>query len=64
VSVQTDIIIGITSVVKEIVEYAENKKIDMIVIGSRGLTGFKKMLLASVATGVVTYSHGPVLVVK
>ena len=64
VSVKTDVIIGITSVVKEIVEYAEKKKIDMIVIGSRGMTGFKKMLLGSVASGVVTYSHCPVLVVK
>jgi nucleotide-binding universal stress UspA family protein len=36
----------------------------MIVIGSRGKTGFKKLLLGSVASGVVTYSHCPVLVVK
>ena len=64
VSVNTDVIIGITSVVKEIVEYAENKKVDMIVIGSRGMTGFKKLLLGSVTSGVVTYSHCPVLVVK
>jgi nucleotide-binding universal stress UspA family protein len=64
VSVKTDVIIGTTSVVKQIVEYAENKKVDMIVIGSRGMTGFKKLLLGSVASGVVTYSHCPVLVVK
>jgi nucleotide-binding universal stress UspA family protein len=64
IRVKTDVIIGITSVVKEIVEYAENKKVDMIVIGSRGMTGFKKMLLGSVASDVVTYSHCPVLVVK
>ncbi len=64
VSVKTDVLIKYTSVVKEIVEYAENKKVDMIVIGSRGKTGFKKMLLGSVASGVVTYSHCPVLVVK
>jgi nucleotide-binding universal stress UspA family protein len=36
----------------------------MIVIGSRGMTGFKKLWLGSVAGGVVTYSHCPVLVVK
>ena len=53
VSVKTDVIIGITSVVKEIVEYAENKKVDIIVIGSRGMTGFKKLLLGSIASGVV-----------
>jgi nucleotide-binding universal stress UspA family protein len=62
--VKTDVIIGGTSVVKDIVEYAEKKKIDMIVIGSRGMTGFKKLWLGSVASGIVTYSHCPVLVVK
>jgi nucleotide-binding universal stress UspA family protein len=64
VSVKTDVLIKYTSVVKEIVEYAEKMKIDMIVIGSRGVTGFKKLLLGSVASGVVTYSHCPILVVK
>jgi nucleotide-binding universal stress UspA family protein len=64
VRIKTDVIIGISSVVKEIVEYAEKNKIDMIVIGSRGLSGIKKMLLGSVANGVVTYAHCPVLVAK
>jgi nucleotide-binding universal stress UspA family protein len=64
VSVKTDVLIKYTPVVKEIVEYAEKKKVDMIVIGSRGMTGFKKLLLGSVASGVVKYSHCPVLVVK
>jgi nucleotide-binding universal stress UspA family protein len=64
VSVKTHVIIATTSVVKEIVEYAEKNKIDMTVIGSRGMTGFKKLLLGSVAGAVVTYSHCPVVVVK
>ena len=64
VSAKSDVLIKYTSVVKEIVEYAEKMKVDMIVIGSRGTTGFKKLLLGSVASGVVTYSHCPVLVVK
>jgi nucleotide-binding universal stress UspA family protein len=64
VKVKTDVVVGISSVVKEIVEYAHKNKIDMIVIGSRGQSGFKKMLLGSVASGVVTYAHCPVLVAK
>ena len=64
VTIKTEVLIKYTSVVKEIVEYAENNKVDMIVIGSRGMAGFKKLLLGSVANGVVTYSHCPVLVVK
>jgi nucleotide-binding universal stress UspA family protein len=47
-----------------IVDYAERENIDLIVIGTRGRTGFKKMLLGSVASDVVTYAHCPVLVVK
>jgi nucleotide-binding universal stress UspA family protein len=50
--------------VKPIVKYAEDKEIDLIVVGTRGRTGIKKMLLGSVASGVVTYAHCPVIVVK
>lgn len=64
VTVKSNVLIKYTSIVKEIVEYAKKHKIDLIVTGSRGVTGFKKMLLGSVASGVVTYAHCPVLVVK
>ncbi len=64
VKVKTDVVVGISSVVKEIIEYAEKNKVDMIVMGSRGLSGIKKMLLGSVASGVLIYSHCPVLVTK
>jgi nucleotide-binding universal stress UspA family protein len=42
----------------------KNKKINLIVIGTRGISGFKKLLIGSVASGVITYAHCPVLVVK
>ena len=64
VTVKTDVLIKYTSVAKEILEYAESNKIDLIIMGSRGMTGIKKMLLGSVASRVVTYSQCPVLVVK
>ena len=64
VSIKTAVLIQYTSVVKEIVEYAEKYNIDMIVIGNRGKSRFKKLLLGSVTSGVVTYSHCPVLVVR
>jgi nucleotide-binding universal stress UspA family protein len=64
ISLNTDVIISNTSVVKSIVEYAEEHKIDLIVIGTKGLSGIKKMLLGSTASGVVTYAHCPVMVVK
>lgn len=50
--------------VKPILEYAEDEEIDLIVVGTRGRTGITKMLLGSVASGVVTYAHCAVIVVK
>ena len=47
-----------------ILEYAEKEGIDLIVIGTRGRTGLSKIVLGSVASGIVSYSHSPVLVVK
>lgn len=47
-----------------ILEYAEREGIDLIVIGTRGRSGLSKIVLGSVASGIVTYSHSPVLVVK
>jgi nucleotide-binding universal stress UspA family protein len=47
-----------------ILEYAEEKNIDLIVVGTRGRSGFKKLLLGSIASSVVTYAHCPVMVIR
>ena len=57
-------IISSTNIAEAIVDYAEEKNFKLIVIGTRGKSGFKKLLLGSVASSVVTYAHCPVLVVK
>jgi nucleotide-binding universal stress UspA family protein len=64
VNVKSDAIHGFTSIFKDVVDYAKVNGVDVIVIGSRGMTGFKKLLVGSVASGVVTYSHCSVIVVK
>jgi nucleotide-binding universal stress UspA family protein len=64
IKVQTDVVLGSTSVAKAILDYAEQHNVDLIVIGTRGMSGIKRMLLGSTASDVVTYSHCPVLVVK
>jgi nucleotide-binding universal stress UspA family protein len=59
-----EVVGGPTPVTSSIVNYAENENIDLLVVGTRGNSGLKKLLLGSIATGVVTYAHCPVLVVK
>ena len=62
--IKTEVITTPISVVSAILEYAGKRNIDLIVVGTRGITGFKRMLLGSVASGVVTYAHCSVLVVR
>jgi len=53
-----------TSIVETIVETASDQNADLIVLGTRGLGGFKTLLLGSVSRGVVTHAHCNVLVVR
>ena len=64
VKMSTKVILTGIAIYGEIIQYAENENIDLIVIGTRGRSGVKKLLLGSTASGVVTYSHCPVLVTK
>jgi nucleotide-binding universal stress UspA family protein len=64
IHLKTDIIISPLSIVGAIINYSEQEKATLIVIGTRGRSGFKKMLLGSVAAGVVRYAHCPIMVVK
>jgi nucleotide-binding universal stress UspA family protein len=64
IQLKTEVVVSPISVVGAIVDYAEHENVDLIVIGSRGRSGFKKLLLGSTASGVVTYATCPVLVVK
>lgn len=64
VEVKTETVEEIYSVPAGIVKYAENENIDLIIMGSTGKTGFKRLLLGSVATEVVTHSPIPVMIIK
>lgn len=61
---ETAIVEAETSTASTIVDYAETKNVDLLVIGSRGRTGIKKMLLGSTANEVIKYAHCPVMVVR
>jgi nucleotide-binding universal stress UspA family protein len=64
IKVSTKIILTGVAVYGEIIQYAGQENIDLIVIGTRGRSGVKKLLLGSTASGVVTYADCPVLVTK
>jgi nucleotide-binding universal stress UspA family protein len=61
---RSEIIMAKRSAVSTMLDYAEEQKIDLIVVGTRGRSGIEKMLLGSVASGLVTYAACPVLIVK
>ena len=50
--------------VQEIVKVANEGNYDLIVIGARGLSHIKEILLGSVTDGVIHHARCPVLVIK
>ena len=46
-----------------IVEEAKNRSVDLIIMGTRGTTGLKRIFLGSVAQKVIGYAPCPVMVV-
>jgi nucleotide-binding universal stress UspA family protein len=64
VEAKGEIVQDTQSPVWEIIQYAEKNRSELIVLGTRGLGGFRRVLLGSVAGGVVSYAHCSVLVVR
>ena len=64
IKISTRVILTGIAVYGEVIQYAQQERIDLIVIGTRGKSGIKKLLLGSTASGVVTYANCPVLVTK
>lgn len=52
------------SISKQIVSFADSKKINLIVIGSHGQTGLNRFILGSVSNGVSQSAKCPVLIIK
>lgn len=51
------------SIWQRILEYADSSDAELIVTGSRGLSGIKTVVLGSVSHGLVNHSQRPVLVI-
>lgn len=62
--VRSEIVRASKSIVGEIIDLATKRKIELIVIGTRGLGGFRKLIQGSVSSGVVTHARCNVLVVR
>jgi len=52
------------SITKTIVSYSKSKKIDVIVMGAHGITGWDKLILGSVTDSIVHRVRCPVLIVR
>jgi nucleotide-binding universal stress UspA family protein len=64
VRIETEIIMEKKSVVSDIIEYSKKRSINLIVIGTKGKTGLRRLLLGSVSQGVLAYADCPVLLVR
>ena len=63
VKVDKEIIVA-PSCATAIMDYAKKNNVDLIVVGTKGMTGLKHFLLGSVANDIITHAHCPVLAVR
>ena len=61
---RTRVIVGPSPIGDAIVDVAREEKVDLIVMGTHGKTGLRRLLLGSVAENVIRYAECPVLVVR
>ena len=52
------------AVAEEIVAFADELEVDLIIVGSRGVRGIRRALAGSVSEGVFRHAHRPVMVVR
>jgi len=52
------------SVVQFISDYAAKNEVDLVVVGTRGLSGFKKLLIGSTSAGTVSHAPCHILIVR
>jgi nucleotide-binding universal stress UspA family protein len=63
-NVEVETVLREGNTVQEIVAMAKEGKFDLIVMGARGISRIRELLMGSVSEGVIKNAHCPVLVVK
>lgn len=64
IKVRGEITENVPSVVEAISDYAQEWRVDLIIVGTRGLSGFRKLLLGSVSSALVSHAPCSVLVIR
>jgi nucleotide-binding universal stress UspA family protein len=64
VKARGEVVENVPSVVDAISDYAEELKVNLVVVGTRGLSGLKKILLGSVSAALLARAPCSVLVVR
>lgn len=64
VKADTKVLLHAASIPNEIIAYAKNNTMDIIVVGTKGMTGIGKFLMGSVADTVAAHASCTVLLVR
>jgi nucleotide-binding universal stress UspA family protein len=64
ISMKVEVLTHSPSIAEGIIDYAKRNDIDLIVVGTKGLTGLEKFLMGSVASNVIAHAHCPVLAIR
>jgi nucleotide-binding universal stress UspA family protein len=62
--IEKEVIQGNNTVGKTIIDYGKKNKMDLIVIGTKGMTAVEEYFFGSVAKEVLRYSHCPVFAIR
>lgn len=63
INVTWDVLVD-SSVANAIINYSQNKRVDLILIGARGMAGMEKFILGGIASKVINHAHCPVLAIR
>ena len=62
--IKTQNIVKIGSVVKNIIEFADDTSVDLVLIASHGRTGIGRLFFGSVAAGIFNRIGQPLMVIR